>query len=134
MADRIDPNEKAEVKAFIRELYASSGCKGWAEFARAAKVSELSLSDWRSAKGSLPGAINLLKLIRAVPQTERAMMLVDLTADDGALTKVVRRLAAGEKIDPQEVSAGAVALRELASALALVADRLEERAALGGAP
>lgn len=134
MANGVDPEEKDAVKAFVRDLYEGGGWKRRVDFARAADVSELSLNEWMSPKGSAPNAANLLRLIRAVPAYDRALVMVDLTGREGALTNVARRLAEGERVDPADVARAAQGLRDVAALLEQAAAALEVRSQQAGEP
>jgi len=61
---RRSSSENDEVREYIRALYKQSGYTSWAAFARAAEVSEFSLSEWRSGRGT-PQAASFLKILRA---------------------------------------------------------------------
>lgn len=70
----VDDNGAA-VKALIKELYdawtpAEGERRSWAAFARYARVSEYSLTEWRSGRGA-PSATNLLRLLEAVGWLDR---------------------------------------------------------------
>lgn len=70
MAQELSEQERRAVKAFLRHLYAESGFTTRWRLARAAEVSEVNLNEWLSDKGSLPSALNLLRLLQATEALE----------------------------------------------------------------
>jgi hypothetical protein len=64
MAERLDETEREEMRQFVAWLYERSGERTWAKFSRRAKVSEMSLGEWRSGRG-MPNALNLLRMLEA---------------------------------------------------------------------
>jgi len=64
MAPKRTPQQYDEVAAFVRELYAQSGCPSWAAFARSAGVSSMDVSNWQLGK-VIPDGWHLYCLIRA---------------------------------------------------------------------
>ncbi len=64
MAPQRTPEQYDEVAAFVRELYAQSGCPSWAAFARRAGVSSMDVSNWQLGK-VIPDGWHLYCLIRA---------------------------------------------------------------------
>lgn len=67
MPERLTPEERTEIKAFVRAVYERSEARTVADFARRAKVSEGSLREWLSGKEqTLPSAINMLRLLASV--------------------------------------------------------------------
>ena len=63
MAAKRSKAQKAEIAAFVDELFAASECATWAEFSKNAAVHWASLSDWHTAK-RVPDGWNLLQLIK----------------------------------------------------------------------
>lgn len=61
----VSEEERAAVKAFLVNLLAKSSYTTRWQLAHDAGVSETSLNEWMSAKGSLPSALNLLRLEQA---------------------------------------------------------------------
>lgn len=102
VAERLSQEERAEVQEFVRWLYARSRERSWAAFARRAGVSELSLSEWRSGRGT-PSAMNLLRLLKA--------------------TDALNEGAPGDQRGGEDVRS---ALREIRDYLADREDRLEQ--------
>jgi hypothetical protein len=66
----VTEDERRAVKIFLENLLRESGLETRWELARAAGVSELSLNEWLSSRGSLPSALNLLRLLQAVGALE----------------------------------------------------------------
>lgn len=65
LADKYLPEEREAVRDLLLRIYAMSGARSWAAFARLAGVSEFSLTSWRSGR-EMPGAVNLLRMLCAV--------------------------------------------------------------------
>jgi len=61
----VSEEERQAVKAFLAGLLANSSYTSRWQLAQEAGVNETSLNEWMSAKGSLPSAINLLRLEQA---------------------------------------------------------------------
>jgi hypothetical protein len=64
VAQELSEAEREAVKAFLRNLVEQAGFPRW-ELAFTAGLSEMSLHEWLSPKGSLPNALNLLRLLQA---------------------------------------------------------------------
>lgn len=71
MAQELSEEERQAVKAFLHNLYERSAFTSRWELAGAAGISELSLNEWLSPRGSLPNALNLLRLLQATEALER---------------------------------------------------------------
>jgi transcriptional regulator with XRE-family HTH domain len=65
VAQELSPEEKDAVKTFLNNLVAQSGFASRRDLAFAAGLSELGINEWLSPKGSLPSALNLLRLLQA---------------------------------------------------------------------
>jgi hypothetical protein len=65
VAQELSEEEKAAVKTFLRNLYEQSRFTSRWELATAAGLSEMGINEWLSPKGSLPNALNLLRLLQA---------------------------------------------------------------------
>ena len=65
VAQELSEAERQAVKVFLQQLYEQSAFAARWELAFAAGVSEANLNEWLSPKGSLPSALNLLRLLQA---------------------------------------------------------------------
>jgi hypothetical protein len=65
VAQELSEEERAAVKEFLQNLYEQSGFTSRWELAGAAGLSEMGINEWLSPKGSLPNALNLLRLLQA---------------------------------------------------------------------
>lgn len=66
----VSEEERKAVKSFLCNLIKQSEIESRWQLAREAGVSELSLNEWMSEKGSLPSALNLLRLLQATGALE----------------------------------------------------------------
>jgi hypothetical protein len=65
VAQELSEEERQAVKGFLLNLYEHSRFDSRWQLARAAGVSEVGVNEWLSPKGSLPNALNLLRLLSA---------------------------------------------------------------------
>lgn len=70
MPQKLTDEEIAAVKAFLRRLLAESHFNTRWELAWATGVSDSSINEWLSPKGSLPSALHLLQLLQATDALE----------------------------------------------------------------
>jgi hypothetical protein len=114
---------RAEVAAFVRELYARSGCATWDQFAKRAAVLPVQLSDWQRGR-SAPSGYNLLKLIRAAGVLQEPAETEVLARVDGFISTLENSPSQVERFESE--------LREMSddvAALAKAADQTAERLA-----
>src|SRR5262245_62194816 len=71
VAQELSEQEKQAVKAFLQHLYEESPFMSRWDLAYAAGLSEVSVNEWLSPKGSLPNALNLLRLLQATDALEK---------------------------------------------------------------
>jgi hypothetical protein len=71
VAQELSEQEKEAVKAFLHHLYEESQFTSRWDLAYAAGLSEVSLNEWLSPRGSLPNSLNLLRLLQATGALEK---------------------------------------------------------------
>jgi hypothetical protein len=70
VAQELSEQEKTAVKSFLWNLVEQSRFDSRWHLAYEAGLSEVSLNEWLSPKGSLPNSLNLLRLLQATEALE----------------------------------------------------------------
>ncbi len=81
MAKKWTPAEKQELADLVLLLFELSSFRTWEEFASAAGVHPVSISNWQSAR-SAPEGYNVLRLLRASGALARLQASAALSAED----------------------------------------------------
>ena len=105
VAQHRSPDQVEEVRAFVRELYARSEYPTQEDFARAAGVHPVSLSNWMSVTADrprVPDSYNLMRLLVAAGVLERggALRLPVADAGDDVVKQLLER---PESLTPETI-------------------------------
>lgn len=114
MAVRRSALQKQALAAFVHTLYEQSPYVTWADFARAADVHPVNISDWQRAQ-TAPDGWNLYKLIKAaggapaalaaLPRDDQAAIAESLEELASMIRLVLQALGTGDE-DPGSPAAG----------------------------